>query len=482
MASGTSSSKHSASTTAGRPKADRQPSPSPGSSTPRSITHSLATGPSTPVLRSTPSRIAIRSELGSSNGLASSNGFTSSTGLASSTAQTSYFKSRRIKKSEIQRPWLDQKDPREKWTWIIPLVGILLGLGIATALVWMALRSVVNHKYCLVLNDNFTTWDSNVWSKEVQVDGFGNGQFEMTTNTEENVYVVNNTLVIKPTVQDPTLLENNFVIDLRGNGCTGTEWYQCVATTNVTNGTIINPVKSGRINTRLGASIKFGRVEVEAKLPAGDWLWPAIWMLPTYSVYGEWPRSGEMDIMHSRGNNYTYRQGGNNIVSSKLHFGPNKENDGWWRNNVKQHAPGHKTWASGWHTFGIEWSEKYIYTYIDTRLLQVMYTHFSQPFWEYGNFPLADANGTRLVNPWEGTGSKATPFDQDFYLVINVAVGGTNGWFEDGKSNKPWVDRSPTARRDFWLAKDQWEPTWRDQGFLQIRRVRMWQQEGHNGC
>lgn len=52
----------------------------------------------------------------------------------------------------------------------------------------------------------------------------------------------------------------------------------------------------------------FGKVEVVAKMPQGDWLWPAIWMMPENSTYGDWPRSGEIDIAESRGNhgdNYT---------------------------------------------------------------------------------------------------------------------------------------------------------------------------------
>ena len=180
-----------------------------------------------------------------------------------------------------------------------------------------------------------------------------NGQFEMTTDSDENVFIKDGVLTIKPTIQDSSLIDNNNVLDLRTKGCTGSKWTDCVASTNTTNGTIINPVKSGRINSKLGASIQFGRVEVTAKLPAGDWLWPAIWMLPVDNKYGEWPKSGEIDIMEGRGNNYTYAQGGNNIVSSTLHFGPNSANDGWWRNNVKRGAL-HTTYAAGYHTFGLE--------------------------------------------------------------------------------------------------------------------------------
>lgn len=62
-------------------------------------------------------------------------------------------------------------------------------------------------------------------------------------------------------------------------------------------GLVINPVKSARISTQGHYDIKFGKVEVRAKNPKGDWLWPAIWMLPTDdSVYGPWPIGGEIDV------------------------------------------------------------------------------------------------------------------------------------------------------------------------------------------
>lgn len=175
----------------------------------------------------------------------------------------------------------------------------------------------------------------------------------MTTDTDENVFIKDGVLIIKPTLQEETFIENNHTIDLRGQGCTGSKWTDCVATTNTTNSTIINPVKSGRINTKLGASIKYGRIEVVAKLPKGDWMWPAIWMLPKDNVYGDWPRSGEIDIMESRGNNKSYAQGGNNVASSTLHFGPDPDNNGWWRNQRKRQAF-HTTYAEGFNTFGIE--------------------------------------------------------------------------------------------------------------------------------
>ncbi|KAI0204079.1 concanavalin A-like lectin/glucanase domain-containing protein [Astrocystis sublimbata] len=388
-----------------------------------------------------------------------------------------YFHSRRVKKGEVEKPWLEKVDPKEKWVTILPVIGIFVGLAISGILVWDGIRSVVKHKYCVVLEDTFSSFDTNVWTKEVQVGGFGNGEFQQTTDTDENVYVENGHLFIKPTLQDAALINKDNVINLLKDGtCTSTRYSDCVAATNTTagNATIVPPTRSGRINTKKGAAIKYGRVEVVAKLPEGDWLWPAIWMLPVEDTYGPWPLSGEIDILESRGNNRSYGQGGNNIASSALHWGPDPATDAWWRTNVKREAL-HTTYAAGFNTFGLEWSQKYLFTYVNSRLLQVLYTNFDQYLWERGNFPAANSNGTRLSDPWTQTGRKNAPFDQKFYLILNVAVGGTNGWFEDSKSGKPWLDASPNAKKDFWNAQDSWFPSWKNPA-LEVKKVSMWQQ------
>jgi len=71
-------------------------------------------------------------------------------------------------------PWLQTKDPKEKWVTILPLLGILVGLGIAGFLVWDGIRSVVRHRYCEVLNEDFASGlRDSVWTKEVELGGFG---------------------------------------------------------------------------------------------------------------------------------------------------------------------------------------------------------------------------------------------------------------------------------------------------------------------
>ncbi|RPA99069.1 concanavalin A-like lectin/glucanase [Choiromyces venosus 120613-1] len=389
----------------------------------------------------------------------------------------SYFHSRRVRPGEVQQPWKDKKDPKEKWVTIIPCIGLFFGLAIAGFLVWHGLRSVVNHKYCPVLMENWSNgFDEKIWTREVECGGFGNGQFDYTTNSEENSYVKDGHLHIRPTLQDEKLITTDNVMNLTEMGiCTSPVLKNCVSGTNSTNGTIINPVKSARINSRKGAKIKYGRVEVSARFPEGKWLWPAIWMLPVEEKYGAWPASGEMDIAESRGNDWKYPQGGNDIISSTLHWGPDPANDAWWRTNVK-HRASHTSYSSSFHTFGIEWSEKYIFTYVDSRLLQVLFTNFQTRLWERGNFPLANENGTKYIDTWSQTGRESTPFDQEFYLIINLGVGATSGWFEDGKDKKPWVDGSHSAAKDFWDSRKEWKETWKNDGEMVVKSVKMWQQ------
>ena len=67
-----------------------------------------------------------------------------------------------------------------------------------------------------------------------------------------------------------------------------------------------------------------------------------------------------------------------------------------------------------------------------------------------------------IDNPWAGAPLNA-PFDQEYYFIMNVAVGGTNGYFPDGQGGKPWSDQSANAANQFWDGNAQWLPTWQGQ-------------------
>lgn len=128
-----------------------------------------------------------------------------------------------------------------------------------------------------------------------------NKQFEWTTADATNSFVDDKTLYLVPTLTADSIgadaVTNGYTLNLTADGrCTGTNLTQCVAVSNSTRGTIINPVQGARLVTKGKASIRYGKVEVTARMPTGDWIWPAIWMMPEADTYGEWPRSGEIDV------------------------------------------------------------------------------------------------------------------------------------------------------------------------------------------
>ena len=133
----------------------------------------------------------------------------------------------------------------------------------------------------------------------------------MVTRSTNNLFIKNGQLYLNPTLTSDTGgLSKDQVqgadpahFDL-GDQCTaGSQSVDVsdeVGSRNCTAdsgpGRAIPPVQSARLSTKGKASIKYGKVEVRAKLPTGDWLWPAIWMLPEDSTYGAWPLSGEIDV------------------------------------------------------------------------------------------------------------------------------------------------------------------------------------------
>lgn len=170
-----------------------------------------------------------------------------------------------------------------------------------------------------------------MWTHEVQIDGFGTGAFDWTTTDERNSYVDAEGLHIVPTLTNETTsittdqMYANYTLNLNQKGgdgsCTSDRNSSCFLRSNPEEGLMIPAVRSARLSTKGKKSIRYGQVEVVAKLPEGDWLWPAIWMMPENSVYGEWPRSGEIDIMEARGNSRDYPEGGRNVYYGTTHWG-----------------------------------------------------------------------------------------------------------------------------------------------------------------
>lgn len=148
---------------------------------------------------------------------------------------------------------------------------------------------------------------------------------------------------------------------------------------------------SARLNTRNKVDWTYGRIDVRAKLPRGKGTWPAIWMLYTNNKYGGWPNSGEIDIMEYVGYDSNY-------VHGTIHSGAYNHTKG-----TQKGASYYVTDAEDvFHEYSCEWDKDTIEVFIDN----IKYFTF-----------VNDKNGT--PDTW--------PFDHNFYLILNIAFGGSWG-------------------------------------------------------
>ena len=123
--------------------------------------------------------------------------------------------------------------------------------------------------------------------------GGGNWEFEMYINNRTNSFVKEGVLHIQPTFTADFLGSEAQLktgqLDLWGaspaDQCTGNAFYGC-SRSALGSGNYINPITSARLRSVNSFAFKYGRVQISAKLPKGDWIWPAIWMLPKYNEFG----------------------------------------------------------------------------------------------------------------------------------------------------------------------------------------------------
>ncbi len=150
---------------------------------------------------------------------------------------------------------------------------------------------------------------------------------------------------------------------------------------------------SGKIHTKGKQYFTYGRMEMRAKIPTGGGMWPAFWMLPENDVYGGWAASGEIDIMEAA--NAT------DYINGTIHYG------GAWPNNAftgGSYNPGGVNFSDDFHVYAIEWEPNIIRWYVDG----VLYSNKTNTQWHSDGAP----------------GNPLAPFDQDFYVILNAAVGG----------------------------------------------------------
>ena len=150
------------------------------------------------------------------------------------------------------------------------------------------------------------------------------------------------------------------------------------------------PYTSTRLITKGKGDWLYGRFEIKAKNPTGLGTWPAIWMLPTDWEYGNWPASGEIDIMENVGYDPDTIVGSAHTQKYHHSIGTQK--------NAKIYIPTNYT---DFHLYALEWEANEYRLYVD-----------GQHFFTFKN---------------EGTGFEVWPFDKRFHLILNLAIGGNWG-------------------------------------------------------
>ena len=147
---------------------------------------------------------------------------------------------------------------------------------------------------------------------------------------------------------------------------------------------------SARLVSKNKGDWKYARIEVKAKIPAGTGMWPAIWLLPTKWEYGGWPHSGEIDVMENVG---YWPDSSLSTIHTGAYNGA--------INTQKTKGVNRKDLSTAFHVYAVEWTADAISFSIDG----LQYHVFKN----------------------DHTGSETWPFDKEFHLLLNIAVGGNWG-------------------------------------------------------
>lgn len=151
---------------------------------------------------------------------------------------------------------------------------------------------------------------------------------------------------------------------------------------------------SGRVNTQNKHDFKYGRFEAKVRVPEGQGFLPAFWMMPTSeNLYGQWPRCGEIDIMEVMGQATDTSYG-------TVHYGnPHNESQGTC-------VLDEGSFSDEYHVFSVDWEPGKIDWYVDGNLIHTESNWYS-------------------ATEGQGEITYPAPFDQPFYIILNLAVGGS---------------------------------------------------------
>ena len=233
-------------------------------------------------------------------------------------------------------------------------------------------NSLDRSKWDYAIGNGFYDYNTNTW-----ISGWGNNELQYYTKDPANVFVKEGKLHIRAVKES---------------------YMRC----GYTSGKLQSRKKDGSV---LFAK-KYGRFEFRAKLPTGQGIWPALWLLPQDEKYGGWAASGEIDVMEAKGQEP-------NKVLGTLHYGSR------WPTNAhsgKEYFFPNKGTMADFHVYAVEWEPGEIRWFVDG------HQYAKQNFW----WSTGKTDGTKGAQPKKASDLHPwpAPFDQRFYIIMNLAVGG----------------------------------------------------------
>uniref|UniRef100_A0A1A9WE76 Uncharacterized protein n=1 Tax=Glossina brevipalpis TaxID=37001 RepID=A0A1A9WE76_9MUSC len=294
----------------------------------------------------------------------------------------------------------------------------------------------------LIFEDNFDVLLYNNWNPEIRMPREADdSEFVVYNNS---IVIESSTLKIMATLYEGDIRRGN--IDL-GARCTGSFILkECNSAGRFRK--ILQPVISGRINTRNNFQFKYGRVEVRAKVPLGDWLYPLILLEPNNNHYNaEHYDSGQMRIAFIRGNRAlqwrdsdigNVRLYGGAVLTEAVEF----RHQSMANISITTITDRQQYFGTTFHIYSLTWTPDELILAVDG--------------YEYGR---VDCNFSPIYNkPIWKRGEKNAPLDKFFYITLGLAAGG-HGDFPDDVQ-KPWQNTSPRGHLEFWTERGNWVPTW----------------------
>ena len=225
--------------------------------------------------------------------------------------------------------------------------------------------------YTLKWNDEFDgdSLNRTDWNVETHEKGWVNNELQEYVDSAENIQVKDGKLIINP-VKKVT------------DGDTGSTKEAASYT-------------SGRVSTQNKQTFTYGRFECRAKVPKGQGYLPAFWLMANdENVYGQWPRCGEIDCMEVMGQE-------TNKAYGTIHYGnPHSESQKTYT------LPAGDDFSKNFHTFTCDWEPGKITWYVD-----------GDKYHEESDWYSTTVGQGTLTYP--------APFDQPFYIILNLAVGGS---------------------------------------------------------